>query len=42
VIIEQNRAQNGAFSIEILWKRPFESGFSRHRESVSIRLLFAL
>jgi len=42
VIIEQNGAENGAFSVEILREGTFESGLSRHRGSFSVRLLFAL
>ncbi len=42
VIIEQNGAKNGAFGFEILWQWAFESRFSGHRDSLGIRLLFAL
>ena len=42
VIVQKNSPENGAFSVKILWQRAFESGFSRHRESFCIRLLFAL
>jgi hypothetical protein len=33
VIVEQNGAENGAFCFQILGKRAFESGISRHRGS---------
>jgi hypothetical protein len=42
MVIEQNGAENGAFSVEILWEGTFESGAGRHRDSFLIRLFFAL
>jgi hypothetical protein len=41
VIIEENGAENGAFSVEILRQGAFESGLSGHKDSFSIRLFFA-
>jgi hypothetical protein len=33
VVIEKNGAEDGAFGVEILRERAFESGFGRHCES---------
>jgi hypothetical protein len=42
VIVEQNRAENRTFGVEILRHGAFESGFGGHRDSFCLRLLFAL
>jgi hypothetical protein len=41
VVIEQNRAENGAFRIQVIREGLFEGRFSRHDGSFYIRFLFA-